>query len=98
MAQFLVVRRHHIFMAAGGPNDHPVTDILIYKIEVYGAEADELIRKIAALCSRRELYDWWEREISWSADRDLALRKARDFFVELTKRAKDSGWEVSHDA
>jgi hypothetical protein len=68
-------------MAAGGPQDHPLTDILFYKIEVYGTEADELIRKIAALCSRRELLDWWDREISWSTDREFALRKARDYFV-----------------
>jgi hypothetical protein len=81
-------------MAAGGLNDHPVSDILFYKIEVYGTEADELIRKIAALCSRRELYDWWDREIGWSEDRALALRKAKVHFYELSKRAKDSGWEA----
>jgi len=84
-------------MPAGGPHDHPVTDLLIYKIEVYGTEADELIRKIAAVCSRRELYDWWEREISWSADRGLVLQKAKVRFDELSKRAKDGDWEASHD-
>lgn len=39
----------------GKQGDHPLTDILGYKIEVYGAEADDLIRKIARLCSQREL-------------------------------------------
>ena len=78
----------------GKPHDHPLTDILTHKIDVYGQEADELIRKIAALCSRRELDEWWEREIGWSDDRALALRKARARFDELATRARESGWET----
>jgi hypothetical protein len=81
-------------MPAGGPHDHPLTDILFYKIEVYGAEADELVRKIAALCSRRELDEWWEREIGWSEDKTLALHKAQARYEELAKRARESGWET----
>jgi hypothetical protein len=29
------------------PGDHPLTDILVHKLNVYGPEADDLIRKIA---------------------------------------------------
>lgn len=81
----------------GKPGDHPLTDLLHHKHGVYGGEADELIRKIAALCSRRELDDWWAREIDWSKDSELVLRKARARHAELLKRAKESGWESSND-
>ena len=78
----------------GKPEDHPLTDILTYGREVYGAEADDLIRRIAKLCSPRELDTWWNREIRWSKDRDLVLHKARSHHEELLKRARDSGWET----
>lgn len=61
-------------------------NIFLHGIEVYGAEADELIRKIAALCSVRELDEWWDREIAPLNDRELALRKARARYEELSKK------------
>jgi hypothetical protein len=81
-------------MANGTKGDHPLTDILIHHLQVYGLEADELIRKIADLCSQRELYAWWERELGWSIDAGLALRKAREQHNALVARAKMSGWET----
>ena len=81
-------------MSNGKAGDHPLTDILVHKLRVYGQEADSLIRKIAELCSRRELNEWWEREIGWSADHDSVVRKARMHFDELLQRAKRSGWET----
>ena len=59
----------------------------------YRATRDELIRKIGALCSGRELDEWWEREIGWSQDRELALHKAQARLDELSKRAKQTCWE-----
>jgi alpha-amylase/alpha-mannosidase (GH57 family) len=81
-------------MPNGKPGDHPLTDIFVHKTEVYGPEADELIRKISDLCSRRELDEWWEREIGWSQERGLALRKARARYAELLTRAPEGGWET----
>jgi hypothetical protein len=81
-------------VANGKPGDHPLTDIFIHKLEIYGREADELIRKIGELCSRRQMDEWWEREIGWSDDRALALRKARERYEGLAKRARASGWET----
>ena len=81
-------------MPIGKPGDQPLTDILIHKVRVYGEEADELIRKIAELCSRRELDEWWEHVIGWSPKRDLLVRKARARLDELLQRAKRSGWET----
>jgi hypothetical protein len=42
-------------MPNGTIGDHPLTDILFHKVQAYGHEADETIRKISELCSRREL-------------------------------------------
>jgi alpha-amylase/alpha-mannosidase (GH57 family) len=84
-------------VANGKPGDHPLTDIFAYRQEVYGQETDELIRKIANLCSPRELDEWWQKEIGWSNDRALALRKARARYEELLERARKSGWESPND-
>lgn len=56
-------------MANGKPGDHPLTDSLIHNLTVYGQEGDDLIRNIAELCSRRELDEWWQREIDKSVSR-----------------------------
>jgi len=80
-------------MPNGKPGDHPVTDILVHKVTVYGDEADDLIRKIAELSSRRELDERWEQEIGWSPQRNTVANKARIRLDELLQRAKDSGWE-----
>ena len=80
-------------MPNGKPGDHPLTDILVHKTQVYGPEADELIRKIGELCSSRELDEWWQREIAWSQDKELVLRKARARYDELLRRAREGGWE-----
>src|SRR2546422_378077 len=70
-------------MPNGRPGDHPLTDICVHKIEVYGRDADELIRKIGDLCTGRELDDWWQREIAPLDDRRLALDKARARYEAL---------------
>ena len=67
--------------------------ILFLKHEVYGREADDLIRAISQLCSQRELEEWWDREI-WSQNGQLVLIKARARLAELVKRAKEGGWEM----
>ena len=74
-------------MSNGKPVDHPLTDIFAHKLAVYGPEADELIRKIGALCSDRELDEWWEHEISWTSDREPVLRKTRIRYGELAKES-----------
>jgi hypothetical protein len=79
-------------MATVKPGDHPLSDILAYKLETYGPEADELIRGISEFSSRHELYEWWTTEINWSTDRELVLRKARARFAELLQRSSASGW------
>jgi hypothetical protein len=81
-------------MAAGGPGDHPLSDITSWGRQAYGEPADGLIREIARLCSRRELYEWWEREIGWTATAALAAAKSATRYEELLLLAKQSGWEL----
>ena len=81
-------------MPNGSVGDHPLIDILFHRVEVYGPDADDVIRKMSQLCSRRELEEWWDREISWSSDAATVLPKARLRLAELVKRAKESGWEI----
>jgi hypothetical protein len=64
------------------------------QVKVYGEETDDLIRKIAELCSRRELDEWWEGEIGWSPDPHSVVSKARVRLDELSQRAKESGWQT----
>jgi len=79
-------------MANGKPSDHPLTDILHWKLPVYGAETDALIRSIATLCSSNELYAWWNEEIGWGGDAALAAQNSRVPYDELLWLAKRSGW------
>jgi hypothetical protein len=80
-------------MPNGKPGDYPLNDVLDHR-RVYGEEADELIRKIAELCSRRELNEWWEREIGWSPEANSVTHKALIHLDKLIERAKSSGWET----
>lgn len=48
-------------MAAGGPGDHRLTDVINYNTPVYGREADDLPKALASLISRRELWQWVEK-------------------------------------
>jgi type 1 glutamine amidotransferase len=91
-----VEMRRESSMANGKPGDHPLTDILVHKIETYGPDADSLIRGISDFSSRHELYDWWNREINGSTDRELVLRKAELRFAELMERSSLSGWQAQN--
>ena len=81
-------------MPAGGAGDAPLTDILHYKLPVYGEEADELIRKISVLSGARETNDWWETKIGWVAKPQDALIQARIRHAEIVQRATASHWEL----
>lgn len=78
----------------GKPGDHPVRDVCDYGLEIYGAEADGLIRKIAGLSNYEELYEWWESEIGWHANRDEARIQAQTRYQTLLQRVRERGWET----
>ena len=79
-------------MADGKPGDHPLTDILVHKIETFGPEADDYIRGVSDFSSRHELYEWWNREVKGETDPKVVLQKARERYQELMMRSQSSGW------
>lgn len=80
-------------MPNGKPGDHPLTDIVVHGMAVYGSEADALILKIGKLSSNRALDHWWESEIGWNASSKEVVEKAKVRLAELEKRVEDSGWD-----
>jgi hypothetical protein len=82
-------------MTAGGPGDHPLSDVLNYGVEVYGADADALLVKLAQLLSRRELEIFWESEIGWDCGKQLARQKFSEKLAWARARARTSGWETN---
>lgn len=84
-------------MAAGGPGDHPLSDIVHYRIPTYGTVADDAICELSKLLSRRELYEWWSREVGWECDPITAHGKSETALTWARRRAKQSGWEVDPD-
>ena len=76
----------------GKHGDHPLTDILNHGAEVFGTEADALIREIDDLGGRREL----DQIVGPNYDHDPSHLRARLAPVRdrLRGEAKDRGWEV----
>jgi hypothetical protein len=52
----------------------------VWNLPTYGEETDARIRKIAALCSRRELLEWWDREIGWQVSSTVASEKSERLY------------------
>jgi hypothetical protein len=47
-------REHDVFMPNGKSLDHPLSDIVVHGMEVYGPEIDTLIREVHALGGFKE--------------------------------------------
>jgi len=69
-------------MAAGGPGDHPLKDILHFNMEVYNAECDKMIIELSKYISEDELYE----SIDWSTAFNITESKLQDFKIELSNR------------
>ena len=80
-------------MGAGGPGDHPLSDVLRFNLEVYGEEADSHLRDIAKLMDYDRLYVWFDENKLWSAKPRAAAKMFRKKLNELRKEAKDRGWD-----
>ena len=87
-------------MVNGRPGDHPLTDILNWNQEVFGREADDLIREIVRLGGRRSLerpplnllaLDPRSNPNTDIPTLETRLRALRD---RLRAEALERGWEV----
>ncbi len=79
-------------MPNGSPGDHPLTDLLHYKIDTFSPTADELIRQIAQLVPTyklHEMFEWWSPPPIEEFEKQL-----RETLDKLRQEAKDSGWEI----
>ena len=83
-------------MAAGGPGDHPLTDILNFQLNVYNKECDELIREISKYVSRNQLYEMFD----WLDNFHITEKQLKEYeftlklkLDELIKNAENNGWE-----
>ena len=85
-------------MPAGGPNDHPISDILIYGIETYGRKTDTTFRHLAKLLSDRELEEFWIGSIGWDCSAAKAEKAIKLKLEWASARAKDNQWDIDAEA
>lgn len=71
-------------MPNGKPGDHPITDLFVHNHDVYGNEADKIIKDIAKIIGRKQTEDWLEKEIGWSNDKEAILEKCRKKLNEVS--------------
>ena len=78
-------------MPNGKPGDHPITDITLHRLTVFGPEIDELVRDIhrhpRALLVENEVSDLlWEHDPRWQnakTDPAYVLRTLRALRAQL---------------
>lgn len=78
-------------MAAGGPGDHPLSDITHYRLRVFGEPVDGLVRAIAEYVSPHALegmFNWWTPP---PLDQFESLLRTR--LEGLRAAAGKAGWE-----
>lgn len=82
-------------MAAGGPGDHPLSDILDYKLKVYGKECDGLIESISKYASRKEMletFDWFNKDYFKDPSKFASVLKVT--LEKFVQDRKERGWEM----
>jgi hypothetical protein len=84
-------------MPAGGPGDHPLTDILRFNLDVYNKTCDSLIREISKFTSFDELFemfDWFHIAPNSKSRIDEFEVQLKAKLYELSEKAKNDGWEI----
>lgn len=69
-------------MAAGGPGDHPLKDILHFNMNVFGDESDAIVRELATYLSEDELY----YSMDWYATFNMSEAQLADFKARLSQK------------
>jgi hypothetical protein len=75
----------------GKPGDHPITDLMIHHIAVYGEPLDTQLHQLGELMSYQRLCDWFQPHWSAPADQLQSLVAAK--LEELRREAQERGWE-----
>lgn len=81
-------------MAAGGPGDHPLTDILDYKLPVFDKECDDLVSEISRHVSRDDLFPMfdWFRKSNFTGASELKI-ELKEALGRVIRDGKAKGWE-----
>jgi hypothetical protein len=83
-------------MPAGGPGDHPMTDIVKYNLDVYNKTCDSLVREIAKFVSSYELsemFEWFDIHPDNQSEILEFEIQLKTKLQELREKAKKDGWE-----
>jgi hypothetical protein len=69
-------------MAAGGPGDHPLKDILHFNMNVFDSECDAIIRELSTCMSEDALYD----SIDWFSTFNMTASRLDEFKRTLSQK------------
>jgi hypothetical protein len=75
----------------GKPGDHPITDIMVYHLSVFGEPVDTHIRQLGEMMSYERLCDWFQPHWSKAAEELQPILAAK--LQELRRDAQERGWE-----
>ena len=79
----------------GKHGDHPITDIIVHHLAVYGEPLDTELRELGQLMSYKSLCDWFEPHWMTPAAELGPLVAAK--LEAMRRNAKDRGWEDVED-
>jgi hypothetical protein len=75
----------------GKPGDHPITDIMVHHIAVFGEPLDTQLRQLGELISYNRLCEWYQPYWTTPSDQLQPLVAAK--LEELRREARERGWE-----
>jgi hypothetical protein len=78
-------------MPNGKPGDHPISDLMVHHIAVYGEPLDTQLRQLGELMSYQRLCDWFQQHWATPAQQlqPLVVKKLE----ELRRDADGRDWE-----
>jgi hypothetical protein len=75
----------------GNPGDHPITDLMVHRMVVFGEPLDTQLRQLGELMSYEPLCDWFQPHWATPPDKLRPLVAAK--LAEMQRDAKERGWE-----
>jgi hypothetical protein len=75
----------------GKRGDHPITDLMIHHIAVFGEPLDTHLRQLGELMSYDRLCDWFQPY--WTTPPERLQPLVASKLAELRRDAKERGWE-----
>jgi hypothetical protein len=80
-------------MPNGKPGDHPITDLMIHHLSVYGEPLDTDLRQLGELMSYHRLCEWFEQGHYWATAKEELEPIVAAKLETLKRDAQERGWE-----